>query len=1186
MVFLLIIGLKMSKRSVKFIFLLYLAYKEYYLCYFWPLILLKKIMIHFFIVIIICSEKSQNMQNNYIRSTKVTNSKKEFFCNENICDEVKFVDSLSQKLIKDETCQMSCIASDCSKQLYLDNNLTCTNVPMFKENVVNSYDDFSKHFPVQNHGVNYDNQNFTTNKKHVNILDCNNIDTYEKNKLPFSCLYESKSALEVARFDEYTDTQKFNHEPFFLSSQILNANYPNPNANCERIYSSKENNQELHVCDTSKTIEIFNFTPNFSSQKKPRNSEKYAEKTLDIFFSNSTISSKQETRIHKNEIMDRCTKNFASDLQKKTRSIPRDITDIPRVENCVMAKNVQLYLFPNEYYKNCSINSETIPNIGVIPPDNYKNSDLHGCATIKPITFCDVSFSNQAAYLPIANNFSNLAQESHHFQRPYCKINTTCDYLSTYIPNFDVSTIQYSPENSAYQPQPQYFTEIKKIIPNVNATMQKACFKSTDLAENHIILQPDCIKNDFTEIPDLLEKIPTYEDLLLLNIDFNPSKSEEIPTLITNTLKTTENFVKKKNTSNYYDMVESKRLRTGDFAIQQERKPEKKSSMEIFFDKLSIFQKIIVVKSYKDIFSNSLIKYKFFYISTVPQKILEKKRQTQRSNVFLKKQNTQSHNKDHKFENQKKIRGKFWFVCYDNFQAEWFYPNEKCEKYVFREISSDSKFNNKPLNELRNKSYKKLKDFFLNGGFYNMNYLSYNTKIANTFFPSTIIMPECESNPDKGVYLAKKPTMESFPGNNNYLDVSFVQNGLILTNNIEIDSVLNAGNVVFFIFSRLKTPENYLYPNLDEHCVDPDFLVNYYQNPCYHHLIKCSIILYPKRIETFVSYVSNKFNSYHRTFSDFKSCIHKKYLIEKAHVKHWKCFLIKYCTKNSVFLFLMNGIDKFLQEKYLDDDETIYSKFLYLENEKSLKNESYFCKCLLICYFLQNQTKNMDALSFDIEKQRFNLYKNQSIFLKIFFDAFGIFFRPHVANKLNTWIKAEIVKLRYEENVQKVEEKVAFPYVVKGLKDTATELKGIFYNLNIVSLRVCIIPEDFDISLLFVDLILMVANKFYRNVKSKLKFHRSTEKINIVVFLEFIRKKWIKSILNYCIRERFLTTIDKIACYIAKFDNIQEMNFPLNGSDMNISDFLLKIFSNANLIDEFSALCDILISIECERFKC
>ncbi|EJW01486.1 hypothetical protein EDEG_03927 [Edhazardia aedis USNM 41457] len=371
-------------------------------------------------------------------------------------------------------------------------------------------------------------------------------------------------------------------------------------------------------------------------------------------------------------------------------------------------------------------------------------------------------------------------------------------------------------------------------------------------------------------------------------------------------------------------------------------------SMKSYIEKISFLKNVLIVKICKVYSQDFYPSLKIFAIKEIALSKSKKgndNQQCQDSNralysLFFPIKNNLEDKKNKKLH---------FFVCLEESSYEWFFPNEKCENFIFNELNSESSngfFSDKEiLLNVLNQLKIVLRNLF--------------AQENNNHNPKKVIISS--SNTSKHIYyvnhkkIQEKQTKFSPEKPSSIMNLetkdSVLENGKIISNDITIDKFAVVDNIFFFIFSREKISYAHNSNFFKNNKIDADFLLRLNINYSKYHL------MYQKICETYNFYYILMVN-----YENIQYRLHKKYdmknivigsneTIELTHIKHWKIFLLNYCTKSPLFLLLMGGIENFICECYFNCDNEIYKILKENENYFLPKNRFYTSMFLYFLFF-------------------------------------------------------------------------------------------------------------------------------------------------------------------------------------------------------------------------------------------
>ncbi|EJW03859.1 hypothetical protein EDEG_01858 [Edhazardia aedis USNM 41457] len=609
---------------------------------------------------------------------------------------------------------------------------------------------------------------------------------------------------------------------------------------------------------------------------------------------------------------------------------------------------------------------------------------------------------------------------------------------------------------------------------------------------------------------------------------------------------------------------------------------EKFLTTNAFLEKISFLKNLIVVKFLERSLEEKKSPFQYFFLAknTLPDDIKLKAEQ-----IFIEHKSVKFFSNCKRI-NYKKRKNRFifhYFLCYETLDKEWFFPNEKCEEYNICEFTNENA-NKIFFQNQKSNTVVKILEVLMN--FYFANTFNFQTFCTNKPISSQTSLKN--SN-----YIQEIRNTDQIPNSSvkkisGHKDV-FCKEKLLseyftITDDIEVCKIFHIENTVFFVFTRTKTKLNHVNDFFNKYIIKPDFLFKLHEKSC-HIYIKClknNFFAYDK-VLTMIE-LQNEFKHLHNSAHPHVPSDYHKQKFKHEHIVYWKNFLLNYCTKNKLFLFLMNGIEKFICEKNFDFDEEIYKKISAKEENFKCKNQTYLCKCLLICFFLINEQKYFKQICSDMSKQKFNLYRNQSKFLYLFIDVFGDFFKPAINEKLCTWAQLEKSTIDIIIRLKRNNGKIVEQKCIINCKNTGIKITADYFMINFCSLRAYLMPDKYELSLLLIDILMFFTNKIYFDYEIKINFHKKHQLSSTHILLTFIRNSLTLNLLNYCIQEKYFNTVEYIVDYIKSFGYLL--------CDKNEPTYLMKssqiknfILDSIDLNGEFTALSAIFISMQNERLK-
>ncbi|EJW01485.1 hypothetical protein EDEG_03926 [Edhazardia aedis USNM 41457] len=134
-------------------------------------------------------------------------------------------------------------------------------------------------------------------------------------------------------------------------------------------------------------------------------------------------------------------------------------------------------------------------------------------------------------------------------------------------------------------------------------------------------------------------------------------------------------------------------------------------------------------------------------------------------------------------------------------------------------------------------------------------------------------------------------------------------------------------------------------------------------------------------------------------------------------------------------------------------------------------------------------------------------------------------------------------------------------------------------------MRMCILPNEYDYSIYVMDLILTLTRKNILNAHLIPNWIKPTEHVNIKKIFDFLRNNWILSLLNYCVQNKYSTSIDKIILYIQTFANLENPFINRKIVELPFLVLLKFVLEDHKMTAEITILADIIISIQNEKFE-
>ncbi|EJW03440.1 hypothetical protein EDEG_02205 [Edhazardia aedis USNM 41457] len=343
--------------------------------------------------------------------------------------------------------------------------------------------------------------------------------------------------------------------------------------------------------------------------------------------------------------------------------------------------------------------------------------------------------------------------------------------------------------------------------------------------------------------------------------------------------------------------------------------------------------------------------------------------------------------------------------------------------------------------------------------------------------------------------------------------------------------------------------------------------------PCFHKLISLLEQSLAKKNTLSMFDIYDHFSRIHGFSSQLNENNCRIFVLEDTDIRYWKNFIVNFCSKNDLFGFLMNGLERFFDLKYFNCDTITFRNMQMKINP--------LCNFFYICAILQDPKIGEKLLMPLMNSQ--NLYCNKKIFLRHFLDAFGGFFDYIVLTRLLEWCRLESMPL---SDLNDTEISKISLFIEKHINSVQTESKSFIKpncNLDIADMRVCIHPENYDMSLCLIGFILLVHNNISAKNELINNLIKNAKGLNVSHLFNFIRDNWIKYMLNYCVSKEYTASVKKILAYIKYFKVPLEHNTEQIFGNMRVYTFF-SLLSDINCVyrNEFNTLGDIIVSIGIE----
>ncbi|EJW03851.1 hypothetical protein EDEG_01850 [Edhazardia aedis USNM 41457] len=1115
-------------------------------------------MFHLFFVIVICSVNEQKGKFK-IENNRFTNQKNIKTCRKSTINQIKKPHDRKKK--NNIFGQINQIKPRITKNKLIIQKKMVKNKPKINSNIISTLNGSNDLFLLQS------NQEITEvrHKKDIKPI----CESTFNGKNTFASNYNDQVEKQGCKFSELNSKISYK----LKTSKNIKTN------NRKKIVSSKrplKNEKNKNSCKVSKyqTNGLFNNTP-IDIQKTSKDKTLLdAESLTNATNSNSSLQIIKETNvIDENNI----TKEIIS-CSKKTEHFKSNDSYGVEFKSDQMSRNRMIFINFNKY----SELEKSLKNIKIFDPSYISDPDVElknydaNLAMEKPedsVFNADCREKNL-----MLEKLGTIAQKKHEHRSK--NTNMSYNLIESNIGEelFDFNTYLNIYKQFPTKTYKNNSTDTSKLIESISN-------------ENFDTFDQD-------SIPDLddLMQLDLCTELLLDTKMLERLEKDKIS-------KETTNLARRRyfenNTTEYIELHENLHASSNfrlDNTVSQETNnlrsidkhfndpslecKEKILSMKAYIDKIAFLKHIIIIKSSRDADQKVCTPFRFFYVSksflTHENMFLTCRKSDENTFTSLADSFNEFHNK----KNKTSSLVKHFFVYYEDIEDEWFFPHMSCDKYFFYEIYFDATNYICPYNMISAGAITALNYFLINKILLQTAYISENKNDVQLQKEISKI----PINPTCLLDITHSYQYDNFIPNNFGVvsnDKKLIKKSNVCSKFDVVNKILNIENTVFFIFEQEKKYYVYFDIPTDQTVISAEYLFNFYQ--------KILNICIPK--ERYM--IKNKFLTMMDNYVELYRCllIHKSQVkltesFKKLHIKYWKNFLHNYCVENKIFKFLMNGIEKHICENNFDNDDEIYSniiKTIANENSQTI-NFNYIFNLLTMYLFLQNEEKFFQCLFDDISKSKLYLYQNQNLFLLHFIKAFGVFFLPSIRDKFNNWLDFEtITYVRNAQMTKFTDDDTVMSNFGFKLNNIIHHNTKYYFVLNVCSMRICIIPEKYEFSLCFIDCIIIVTNRLFYNIHRKHIFNVDLKILNIENFLHFIRNDMITNLLNFCICEKFHTTIDKIISYIKYFGDSKRIKYNGIGEQI-MSDFVKYIFTDFDLKTEFLTLADIIISIQSERF--